>query len=261
LPVDASNPFVQHAYSAAQMYGVPPDLFIGQLNQETGFNPTLVGSSGEKTIAQFMPGTGQQAASMLGLSWQQLQDDPFAAIDAAANYMRYLYGRFGSWDAALIHYNAGEGAQPGSPGFNQAQGYAAAVNGQRSWAQGIIHSLQGAPPGASQVPVIPVPLPSPTQGFLQGIQNIVQAGTNLWQQIQGAGNTIAGSGGLPGAIGNGIDAFSQAFSKTVKDLTSWAFWATPVMYLAGGIMVLLGLIFIGRDLGVIQEPSVVPVPV
>lgn len=92
-----------YARQSAQRYGIDPDLFERQIDQESGFNAGAVSPSGAQGIAQFMPGT----AASVGLS---NPFDPYAALDAAARLMADYQQQFGSFDNALIAYNAGPGA-------------------------------------------------------------------------------------------------------------------------------------------------------
>jgi Transglycosylase SLT domain len=69
---------------------------------ETRFNPRAISPKGARGMMQFMPAT----AARWGL---QNPHDPASAITAAAQYLRYLQGRFGERpDLLLAAYNAGE---------------------------------------------------------------------------------------------------------------------------------------------------------
>lgn len=90
------------AWQAATYYGIDPNLFERQINQESGFNPYAVSPAGAEGIAQFMPAT----ASSMGVNpW-----DPTSALYGAANLMSQLNRQFGSYAMALAAYNAGPGA-------------------------------------------------------------------------------------------------------------------------------------------------------
>lgn len=91
----STSPYYGAAVSAAQTYGVPTNLFVAQIGQESGFNPNA--SNGNAYgIAQFMPGTAQQ----FGIN----PSDPNASLNAAAQYDSQLYQKLGSWSAALNAY-------------------------------------------------------------------------------------------------------------------------------------------------------------
>ncbi|GCE15913.1 lytic transglycosylase domain-containing protein [Tengunoibacter tsumagoiensis] len=101
-PVAAVSPYVATARAAATRHGINPDLFVRQIQQESGFNPNARSSAGAIGIAQFMPAT---AASM-GVNPR----DPNAALDGAARLMadnNRMYG--GDYAKALAAYNAGPG--------------------------------------------------------------------------------------------------------------------------------------------------------
>ena len=69
---------------------------------ETRFNPRAISHKGARGMMQFMPAT----AARWGL---QNPHDPVTAIDAAAQYLQYLQGRFGERpELMLASYNAGE---------------------------------------------------------------------------------------------------------------------------------------------------------
>lgn len=91
------------AWNAATYYGIDPNLFERQINQESGFNPGAVSPAGAQGIAQFMPGT---AASMGVNPW-----DTTSALWGAANLMKQNSNMFGgNYAMALAAYNAGPGA-------------------------------------------------------------------------------------------------------------------------------------------------------
>ncbi|MGO4854791.1 lytic transglycosylase domain-containing protein [Phaeovulum sp. W22_SRMD_FR3] len=87
------------AKAAANRYGVPEDLFLRLVQQESGWNPNAVSNKGAIGLAQLMPGT----AAKLGVDPR----DPQANLNGGARYLRMMYDRFGDWKLALAAYNAG----------------------------------------------------------------------------------------------------------------------------------------------------------
>src|SRR6266478_3290152 len=47
------------AYNDAVNAGIPAQLFVNQINQESGFNPSIVSSEGAIGVAQIMPDTAK----------------------------------------------------------------------------------------------------------------------------------------------------------------------------------------------------------
>jgi hypothetical protein len=90
------------ARKAARRYGLNPNIFERQINQESGFNPRAVSPAGARGIAQIMPATAR--------SWGVNPDHPRQALDAAARNMANYVRQYGSYRNALIAYNAGPGA-------------------------------------------------------------------------------------------------------------------------------------------------------
>ncbi len=116
------------AYRDAQRYGFPPDVFVAQIEEESGFQPfrpdgsPTTSSAGAIGIAQFMPGT----AAGLGID----PTDPVASLDAAARWMAQLVQQFGSVELALAAYNAGPGAVQqygGVPPFEETERYVVTI--------------------------------------------------------------------------------------------------------------------------------------
>ncbi|GCE06344.1 lytic transglycosylase domain-containing protein [Dictyobacter aurantiacus] len=94
--------YVSLARQDAVAAGIDPDLFVRQINQESGFQPGVVSSAGAVGIAQFMPAT----AAGLGID----PHDPVQALHAAARLMASYLRQYGSESAALAAYNAGPAA-------------------------------------------------------------------------------------------------------------------------------------------------------
>ena len=94
--------YISLARSDAVSAGIPPDLFVRQINQESGFDPRSLSSKGAEGIAQFMPDT----AAQVGVDpW-----DPTTALLASARLMaRYQAAYGGDYSKALAAYNAGTG--------------------------------------------------------------------------------------------------------------------------------------------------------
>jgi glycosyltransferase involved in cell wall biosynthesis/predicted O-methyltransferase YrrM len=83
----------------ARDHSVPEDLFLGLVEQESGWVPTAVSHAGAVGLTQLMPGT----AGALGID----PHDPEQNLAAGARYLRAQYERFGAWPLALAAYNAG----------------------------------------------------------------------------------------------------------------------------------------------------------
>ena len=97
------SPYIAIARQDAIDAGIPPDLFVRQINRESGFDPNALSPSGAQGIAQFMPET----AAHFGIDpW-----NPVDALKGAAQLMAHYTKMFaGSYAKALATYNAGPGA-------------------------------------------------------------------------------------------------------------------------------------------------------
>jgi hypothetical protein len=94
--------YVAIAQQDAAAVGIPPDYFVRQINQESGFNPNAYSPAGAVGIAQFLPST----AANLGIN----PYDPVQALRGAANLMAsYAHQYGGDYAKALAAYNAGGG--------------------------------------------------------------------------------------------------------------------------------------------------------
>ena len=116
--------YLEVAKAAARKHGVPEDLFLRLVQQESGWNPSAVSVKGATGLAQLMPGT----AEILGIDIS----DPAANLEGGARYLRMMYDKFGSWKLALAAYNAGPGAveqHDGVPPYDETQNYVAAILG------------------------------------------------------------------------------------------------------------------------------------
>ena len=112
------------AKAAASRHGIPEDLFLRLVQQESGWNPGAVSHKGATGLAQLMPGTARK----LGVDI----NDPRQNLDGGARYLKMMYDKFGSWRLALAAYNAGPGAvekHNGIPPFNETRNYVKAILG------------------------------------------------------------------------------------------------------------------------------------
>src|SRR5262252_261397 len=134
-----------YARQAAQKAGIDPDIFVRQIQQESGFNPNAQSPAGAQGIAQFMPGTAQG----MGVD----PHDPYAALDAAARLdAQHLAQYGGDWSKALAAYNAGAGnvdKYGGVPPFAETQRYVSTILGGAK--QAVRGAVQGVQQAASNV--------------------------------------------------------------------------------------------------------------
>jgi len=94
------NPYVATATQMAERYGLPPNVLLSLLHQESRFRPDAVSRVGALGIGQLMPGTARD----LGVD----PLDPTENIEGSARYLRQQLDRFGGdMTLALAAYNAG----------------------------------------------------------------------------------------------------------------------------------------------------------
>lgn len=109
---------------AARRYGIPENIALRMIKQESGFNPTAVSPKGATGLGQLMPGT----AAELGVDPR----DPIQNLDGSMRYLRQQFDTFGQWPLALAAYNAGPGRVKqygGIPPFEETQNYVASILG------------------------------------------------------------------------------------------------------------------------------------
>ena len=116
--------YLPHAKAMARKHGVPEDLFLRLVQQESGWNPSARSNKGARGLAQLMPGT----AARLGVD----ASDPVQNLEGGARYLRMMYNTFGSWRLALAAYNAGPAAVQkygGVPPYQETRTYVRIIHG------------------------------------------------------------------------------------------------------------------------------------
>lgn len=108
--------------AAAQHWGIPPQLAIAIMKNESSGNSQAISPTGAVGFMQLEPGT----ASDLGVD----PHNPYQNIYGGVRYLRGLIDRFHSIPLAVAAYNAGPGAVQkyrGVPPFAETQTYVARV--------------------------------------------------------------------------------------------------------------------------------------
>ncbi len=118
------GPYLVMAQEAALLHGVPVDLFLKLVQQESNWNATAKSHKGALGLAQLMP----QTARVLRVD----PLDPQQNLEGGARYLKQQYQKFGSWRLALAAYNAGPGAVEkygGVPPYAETRNYVRVIWG------------------------------------------------------------------------------------------------------------------------------------
>ncbi len=113
-----NGPYLDMARAAARRHGVPEDLFLRLIQQESGWNHRAKSHKGALGLAQLMPATARH----LNVNPRVPREN----LDGGARYLRQQYDRFRSWRLALAAYNAGpEAVQKygGVPPYRETKNY------------------------------------------------------------------------------------------------------------------------------------------
>lgn len=116
--------YLNMAKAAARKYGVPEDLFLRLVTQESGWNPRAKSHKGALGLAQLMPAT----AGALGVDPM----DPRQNLEGGARYLKRQFDTFRTWHLALAAYNAGPAAVEkygGIPPYKETRNYVRAITG------------------------------------------------------------------------------------------------------------------------------------
>ncbi len=116
--------YLNMAREAARRHGIPEDLFLRLVQQESGWNPRARSHKGAMGLAQLMPAT----ARYLRVD----PNDPKDNLEGGARYLAEQYRTFGSWRLALAAYNAGPEAvkkHNGVPPYRETKNYVRIILG------------------------------------------------------------------------------------------------------------------------------------
>lgn len=182
---------------SAQRWGIPANVLAAQLEQESGFDPSVTSSAGAEGIAQFEPTT---AANEGVNPWS-----PSSAIDGMAKLDAQYVKQFGSIDLALAAYNAGPGSIHNGqiPSIPQTQDYVSKI---------LQMAGEAGPTGATTTSA------NPSSGSTSGITSLLEHidDPTFWQRI--------GKGALAAVI-IGVGAYfviekQPGTLKPVRDLVN-----------------------------------------
>ena len=123
--------YYELADAMARRFGLDPELFRRQIQQESGFQESAVSPVGARGLGQIMPDTAAQPGYGVTPLSADLIDDPEENLRFSAEYMAAMLKKYdGDYRLALAAYNAGAGAVDkagGVPDFEETQNYVSKI--------------------------------------------------------------------------------------------------------------------------------------
>lgn len=176
----------QEVLAAANQYGVPPDLALRMVTQESGLRQSAVSPKGAIGVAQLMPDTAKE----LGVD----PNNPYENIHGGMRYLKQQYEKYGDWKLALAAYNAGPGrldkvlaGQSSLP--EETRNYVAAITGGGAPVEGgRRESASGVAPAGAPTDVSAANKPQGVAGQPKSQNGIDwSAEGKLWPALMAAG--------------------------------------------------------------------------
>ncbi len=103
--------YLDEVKSASETHGVPIEVILAVIKNESGFRADAVSGAGAIGLMQMMPRTFSDLCSKRGVDddTPELLTVPKISIDFGTYYLARLYKRFGDWETVFAAYNAGQG--------------------------------------------------------------------------------------------------------------------------------------------------------
>jgi hypothetical protein len=244
-----SDSLYAEAIAAANQYGVPQQLFLDQINAESGFDPNVPPSAtGALGLGQILPSTAANPGlSMAGIDPSGLSD-PATNLAFAAQYDAALYRQTGSWEGAMEAYNQGLG------NYNSGNlgGLSPAYQGLA--AEGAAYDNGGAPVSGSTSLFSSEDIGSGLIGDIPSITYNPSTGAVASGEAAGSTGGSNAQGGSSG--GFGFPALSSIGSAITGAVTG-ALPRAGFIVVGGVLLITAGLMFAlsGKEGG-----TVVPIP-
>jgi hypothetical protein len=163
------------AIAAAKRNGIDPNVFVRQINQESGFNPNARSGAGAIGIAQIVP------------HWHPGIDatDPVASLNYAAHLMGTLYRKYGNYAEALSVYNSGRPDAYKDPQFSGGQtfNYVKDILGSSKAPAAPTSTPQA--PGLAPTPVAPTAPTAPLAAPSTNLRALLRQGLNESSELLG----------------------------------------------------------------------------
>ena len=179
--------YMQLAREAARKAGVPEDLFLSLIEQESRFNPNALSPKGAMGLAQLMPDTAKE----LGVDPRDIEQN----LAGGARYLSQMMSRFPDLNMALAAYNAGPTrvAKLGRvPNIAETQNYIKEVLGRLPDGRPANYPLS---PNMTPRPVPPKEKPMSLLSFMQPDNSGMNLGQRLMKRDPNTGLNFFGRAG------------------------------------------------------------------
>ena len=176
--------YMQLAREAARKAGVPEDLFLSLIEQESRFNPNALSPKGAMGLAQLMPDTAKE----LGVDPTDIKQN----LAGGARYLSQMMTRFPDLNMALAAYNAGPTRVEKLgrvPNFPETQNYIKAVLNRLPDGRPANYPLSAS---MTQRPVPPKEKPMSLLSFMQPDNSGMNLGQRLMKRDPNTGLNFFG---------------------------------------------------------------------